>query len=239
MTTIPNSAKVLIGVVVVASVLALALGLRENPQQLQGFTFPLLLAAAIIASRFKVKLPGLSSTMSGNLPVILLAVLQLNLLPACVIAAAAGLAQCYGTGSRRPKAVQVVFSTSVLVNSAALAYGILHAGVRQGAGTMMLWLMASAGVYFLANTAPVAGIVALTESKRAFQLWRQAFLWSFPNYVIGAGLSGIAASLTSVLVWKVLVTLLMVLYGVHRSYQMYVASSQAVSPRAMAAGTGH
>lgn len=238
MTNIPNSAKVLIGAVVVASLLALALALGGSQPQAVRITFPLLLATAIIASRFKVKLPGLTSTMSGNLPIILLAVLQLNLLQACFVAAAAGLAQCYGVGDRKPKAVQIVFSMCVLMNSAALAYGTFHAGARQGAGTM-LWLVLAASVYFMANTMPIAGIVALTESKRVFQLWRQAFLWSFPNYVIGAGLSGIAASLTSLLMWKVLVTLLLVLYGVYRSYQLYVASSQAVSPRAMAAGTGH
>jgi len=51
---------------------------------------------------------------------------------------------------------------------------------------------------------PIAGIIGLTECKNVAHLWRAVFLWSFPNCVNGAGLSGIAATLTTSLAWKVL-----------------------------------
>jgi hypothetical protein len=102
----------------------------------------------------------------------------------------------------------------------------------------LVWLAAATSVYFLANTVTVAGIIALTEGKKLPDLWRHVFLWSFPNYVIGAGVSGIAASISPLLAWKVLLTMLLVLYGVHRSYQMYVVHQQPTL-RTLAAGAGH
>ena len=53
-------------------------------------------------------------------------------------------------------------------------------------------------VYFLANTLPVAGIIAWTENTNPFAMWHKVFLWSFPNYVIGAGLTAIVSLFSTV-----------------------------------------
>ena len=69
--TLPIKAKVMIGMVAVASLCALSFGVVRWQSQ----AWPqlvLLLAAAALSSRLKVKLPGMTSSMSGNLPVILL-----------------------------------------------------------------------------------------------------------------------------------------------------------------------
>jgi hypothetical protein len=60
----------------------------------------------------------------------------------------------------------------------------------------MSLVLAAVG-YFLANTAPVASIIGLTEGGNPFALWHKVFLWSFPNYVIGAGLTAIASAFTT------------------------------------------
>ena len=64
--TLPIKAKVMIGMVAVASLCALSFGVVRWQSQ----AWPqlmLLLAAAALSSRFKVKLPGMSSSMSGKL----------------------------------------------------------------------------------------------------------------------------------------------------------------------------
>jgi len=48
--------------------------------------FGLLLLIAIVASRFKVKLPGLSGNMSVNLPFILIAMVELSAIEALIVA---------------------------------------------------------------------------------------------------------------------------------------------------------
>jgi uncharacterized paraquat-inducible protein A len=98
-----------------------------------------------------------------------------------------------------------------------------------------LMLVASAGVYFLANTMPVAGIIAITEKSNLFSLWHQVFLWSFPNYVIGAGLAGIASVFGNTVGWESLVALMAVLFGVYQCYKVYVGRSELRTEPLMAA----
>ena len=83
-------------------------------------------------------------------------------------------------------------------------------------------LAAAAGAYFLANTMPVAAIIAITEKGNALTLWRQVFLWSFPNYVIGAGLAGMVSVFTNAAGWQTLTVLAMVLFAVYQCFKVYV-----------------
>src|SRR5271168_495156 len=157
--TLPIKAKVMIGMVAVASLCALSLGAAFGIVRWQAQAWPqllLLLAAAALSSRFKVKLPGIKSSMSGNLPVILLAVTQLGLFASLLVAATAAVVQSYASGGNKTKPIQFVFNACTLLNAAGLAYLVYHSqlfGVHATAHTMSLVL--AAVTYFLANTAPV------------------------------------------------------------------------------------
>ena len=235
--TLPLKAKVMIGMVAVASLSALSFGVvrwqtQAWPQLL------LLMAAAALSSRLKVKLPGMTSSMSGNLPVILLAVTQLGLFASLVVAVTGAIAQSYTSGENKTKPIQFVFNACTLLNASGLAYLAYHSqiGVRAAAHTTSLIL--AAATYFLANTAPVASIIGLTEGGNPFALWHKVFLWSFPNYVIGAGLTAIASAFSTISGLATLAALMAVLFAVYQSYKMYVSRADQTQPRAMAMATG-
>jgi hypothetical protein len=236
--TLPIKAKVMIGMVAVASLCALSIGVvgwqtQAWPQLL------LLVAAAALSSRFKVKLPGMASSMSGNLPVILLGVAQLGLFASLLVAVTAALAQSYTSGGNKTKPIQFVFNACTLLNASALAYLAYHShifGAHATAHTMSLLL--AAVTYFLANTAPVASIIGLTEGGNPFVLWHKVFLWSFPNYVIGAGLTAIAYTFTTISGLTTLASLMAVLFAVYQSYKMYVGRAEQTQPQAMAMAAG-
>jgi hypothetical protein len=236
--TLPIKAKVMIGMVAVASLCALSFGVigwqaQAWPQLL------LLVAAAALSSRFKVKLPGITSSMSGNLPVILLGVTQLGLFASLLVAITAALAQSYTSGGNKTKPIQFVFNACTLLNASGLAYLAYHShifGAHATAHTLSLLL--AAVTYFLANTAPVASIIGLTEGGNPFALWHKVFLWSFPNYVIGAGLTAIAYTFTTISGLTTLAALLAVLFAVYQSYKMYVSRAEQTQPPAMAAAAG-
>jgi hypothetical protein len=97
-------------------------------------------------------------------------------------------------------------------------------------------LVLAAGTYFMANTAPVASIIGLTEGGNPFALWHKVFLWSFPNYVIGAGLTAIASAFTTVSGLATMAALMAVLFAVYQSYKMYVGHAAQPQVMAMAAG---
>ena len=230
--TLPIKAKVMIGMVAVASLCALSFGVVRWQAQ----AWPqlvLLLAAAALSSRFKVKLPGMTSSMSGNLPVILLGVTQLGLFASLLVAVTAAIAQSYSSGSgNKTKPIQFLFNACTLLNAAGLAYLVYHSqffAARTSAHMMSLVL--AAATYFLANTAPVASIIGLTEGGNPFALWHKVFLWSFPNYVIGAGLTAIVTAFTTVAGLATVATLLAVLYGVYQSYKVYVGRAEQLLPQ--------
>jgi hypothetical protein len=236
--TLPIKAKVMIGMVAVASLCALSFGvLRWQSQAWPQLV--LLSAAAAISSRFKVKLPGMTSSMSGNLPVILLGVTQLGMFGSLLVATTAAIAQSYTSGGNKTKPVQFVFNACTLLNAAGLAYLVYHSQMftsLASAHTMSL-LLASA-TYFLANTAPIASIIGLTEGGNPFSLWHKVFLWSFPNYVIGAGLTAVVSTFTTVSGLATVASLIAVLFAVYQSYKVYVDRNGQAQPQVMAMAAG-
>lgn len=231
-----NQAKLMIGTAVCGSLAAFGLGAHQVRDAVSPQLF-LLIAAGVLTSRLKVKLPGVMGNMSGNVPIVLLAILRLPLLGSVLVAATAAIAQSYASGAKRPQLAQLLFNTCTLVNASGAAYWMFHyVNPDQGIGSRMLMLAASAGIYFLANTMPVAGIIAITEKSNLFSLWHQVFLWSFPNYVIGAGLAGMASVFGSAIGWQTLAALTAVLFAVYQCYKVYVDRGQLQQPRPLAAG---
>jgi uncharacterized paraquat-inducible protein A len=100
-------------------------------------------------------------------------------------------------------------------------------------------LVAAAVAYFVANTVPVAGIIGLTEASNPVAIWHKVFLWSLPNYVIGAGLTALVSLFTSVAGVATLGALTVVLFGVYKSYKTFVAQSEQFAPKAMTMAAGH
>lgn len=235
--TLPIKAQVMIGMVAVASLSALAFGVARWQTQ----AWPqlvLLLAAAALSSRLKVKVPGLTSSMSGNLPVILLGVTQLGLFGSLLVALTAAVSQSYTSGKNKTKPVQFVFNACTLMNAAGLAYLAFHSQMFTARSTHTASLVLAAVTYFLANTAPVASIIGLTEGGNPLVLWHKVFLWSFPNYVIGAGLTAIVSAFTTISGLATIAALLTVLFGVYQSYKMYVGRADQTQLQGMAMAAG-
>jgi hypothetical protein len=185
----------------------------------------------------KVNLPKLTSTMSVNLPFILLAAMELTLLETALIGLAAGLAQCFGKFSR-PQPVHFVFNGAALSTSASLAFLAFHANSDHSFLGAAIWMAVTAVVYFVANTLPVAAIIACTEQQKMARIWYDFLLWTLPNYVLGTGLAFMAASASPWVSWKVAAPLLLVAWGVHRSYKVYTADQEQGETRAMSAAAG-
>lgn len=161
-------------------------------------------------------------------------VTQLGLLSSLLVAVTAAVAQSYGSGKLKP--VQFLFNTCTLMNACGLAYLAYHSRLFAAHGGPAVSLAVAASAYFLANTAPVAGIIGLTEGNSPFALWHKIFLWSFPNYVIGAGLAAIASFFVTITGMAGLVA---VLFGVYKSYKMYVGLTEHAHPKAFAMAASH
>src|SRR5271165_7012606 len=179
------------------------------------------LVVALAASRLKVNLPGITGTMSVNFLFMLLGVLELGLAETMAMGCAAVLVQCFDR--ERPVPIQVVFNAcstalAIAVTFFAYHYPFAHRVVRNP--STMLFLAAS--VYFVANTLPVAAVISLTERKSLRKIWADCYFWSFPYYLVGAGVAGMMSWLHGFTDWQTSLLTLPVVYLIYRSYRLYL-----------------
>jgi len=201
------------------------------------------LALAAMTSRMKVKLPGINGTMSVNLPFLLTAAVSLSAVEAAVIAFISTAVQCWPQKNAKFKPQQMAFNLSMMVFATSAASLIFNATAQSQA----LWHSSTLGLalatvtLFLGQTAPVAGVVALSEAKSARHVWLNLAQLSFPYYVVSAGVTSMVHAMTSHLGWGLALAVFPVMYVIHRSYRMYFnAMAEALRPGLMvrAAGAG-
>ena len=181
------------------------------------------LVIALVASRLKLKLPGLNGNMSVNLPFILIAVVELSLFEALLIALASTGAQCFPKGGGWPQAVKMLFNVSTMAVAVGLA-GLIFQGRMPLPPAWVpgsLLLVLAGATFFLVQTLPVATIIALTEGGTMPRIWSSIVHLSFPYYVLSAGVASIVTTASQHWGWQVPVLVLAVMYGVYRSYRVY------------------
>src|SRR5580700_9888102 len=216
-------AKLFIGVTAALGMWALADALLHW-QSVDLTRFACYLLVAVLASSLKIQLPGLDGTMSVNFLFILLSILELNLPETLVLGCTATLAQClFGTRQKRVP-LKIVFNVfSMMANAIVLSYLAYHALQRVlGAGTLPL-LVVTALIFFVANTAPVAVIISLTEGKPAHKVWAECHFWSFPFYMVGAAVVFAVGFVSKQVGWQTSLLVLPLVYWIYRSYHLYLA----------------
>jgi diguanylate cyclase (GGDEF)-like protein/putative nucleotidyltransferase with HDIG domain len=191
-------------------------GRSENP--LKFFCY---LVIALAASRLKVNLPGITGTMSVNFLFVLLGVLELSLSEAMALGAAAVVVQCFDRD--RPSPIQIAFNVcstalAIAVTFATYRYSLSHRAVNNPSTLLFL----AACVYFVANTLPVAAVISLTECRSMRKIWADCYFWSFPYYLVGAGVAGMMSWLHDFTDWQTSLLTLPVVYLIYRSYRLYL-----------------
>jgi len=179
------------------------------------------LLAALAASGLKVALPGINGSMSVNLIVILISLVELSPGEALTLGCASAVFQTLWH-QRRTEPVHVAFNLAQIAIAIQVAHLVFrYSSLLQGL-TMPLRIMATAITYFLANTILVAFVVAMTEHRSFGKTWAECYFWSFPNYLVGGAFAwGITWSNAN-LGWQASAMLVPVGYLMYRSYRLYL-----------------
>jgi len=231
----PNTwpARLYITLIGLAGAAALAIGLA-HPGFSDPGRFTALLVVAVITSRLKVKLPGMKANMSVSLPFLLLASVQMQLLPTLLIALVATVAQSIPREWSSVKLVQMVFNVSAVLVAMAFAHAVQHQ-VHFANPHGVLLLLLGAAAYLLANTTLVAGVVRLTSQPSLGKTWTSIFSLTYLYFVLSAAIAAAIAGFG--VQWSVLLLTLIVVYGAFRSFQLYfVAMSANLAPQMAHAG---
>jgi diguanylate cyclase (GGDEF)-like protein/putative nucleotidyltransferase with HDIG domain len=176
-------------------------------------------ALCALVSGLKVKLPGIEGTMSVNFLFILMGVSQMSLGETIVLGCTGTLVQCIWKSKNPVKPVKLIFSVCSMATAVTACYEFCN--LFPNRTTPNLFLAASV-VFFFMNTAPVAGVIALTENRKLAQTWRDTYFWSFPLYVVGACIAWLLCLVSRNFNWLGSLLLMPILFFVYRSYRVYL-----------------
>jgi len=177
------------------------------------------LAVCALASGLKVNLPGMKGTLSLNFLFILVGMSQMSPSETMAIACFGTLVQCLWKARTAPNAIRTLFSVATYAIAVTASYGFCSLiPVRNTAAQ----LLAASVIFFFANTAPIAGVIALTEAKPLLATWRNCYFWAFPFYVVGASIAWVLGLVSRNFHWAGSLLLLPVLFFVQRFYSLYL-----------------
>src|SRR5579863_9053741 len=215
-----SSAKAFIGLVTVLGTAVLLYGaIHQSSKNIAEFIC--YLGIAVLASRLKVNLPGITGTMSVNFLFILLGILQLSVSETLILGCASILVQCLYPD--RPSAIQITFNICASAVSTALAYWAYDFALSRDLVTSRaLALGIAASIYFVANTGSIATVISFTEGKSLRKILVECYFWSFPYYLVGAGIAGAIGWFDNAFNWENSLLVVPVIYLIYRSYSLYL-----------------
>ena len=220
------SARMFVALIVLSGLLFLG-DAAVKAKSVPSVRFVAFLAAACLAARLKIKLPGLTGTMSVNLPFILVAAAEMNSAEALAVGFISTFVQCLPKG-KKLNLVQSAFNCGTITLAIAAARFIFASpSVASVIGSPSLRLGVAATAYTLANTIPVAIIIGLTEGASILRTWREILQLSFPCLVASAGVAGVALTVARGIGWQVPLAVLPIMVGIFLSYRRYFAATAA------------
>jgi hypothetical protein len=219
----PNIAKIYIGLIVALGFALLAgclLFQPEFPNLPRYFSYLLL---AVLGSTMKVRLPGITGTMSVNFLFILIGIADFTMAETLTMGCVAILIQCIWRSRTRAKLLQVAFNIAALAISMAAAFQVSHFAMALArAESLSALLVLAACVFFLSNTLLISGVLCLMEGKSLKNIWQQCYLWSFPYYLVGSAIAGIVTVSSRTIGWEASLLVLPLMYLVYTFYRLYL-----------------
>ena len=199
----PRTAKAYIALVLASGTVTLFLAARwwswASLSQ-----FAALLCFTLLASTLKVRIPGMTSTMSPNFAFLLIAIAFFSFSQVVVAALGAALLQSFWRPKSTPRIVQVLFSAAALVLSSAFAFAVSHLIVRPFDANQVVALVLLAGTFYLSmNTVLVSIVVGLTEQQPIRQVCQHCYEWVFPYFAFGIAVIGLmSGSFSTITAWR-------------------------------------
>lgn len=223
------SAQIFVALIVISGLLLLGEA-AANARSMPTAKFLAFLLVACVAARLRVKLPGVTGTMSVNLPFILVAAAQMNTAEALAIGFTSTFFQCLAKG-KKFNGIQVAFNCSAITLAVAATRLIYAApSVASAVSSPALRLALAAAGYAMVNTVPVAIVIGLTEDVNMLRTWLEMLQLSFPYLVASAGIAGLTLTLTQETGWLVPLAVLPIMAGIFQSYRrFFAATSEAAS----------
>src|SRR5216684_1970979 len=218
----PSLAKAYIAMIAALAVAVLTVvASRWNPENFQHFV--LFSALAMLASAMKIRLPGFKTTISTNFVFILIAIALFNFGETVLIGLGGALVQSLWKTQQRPKPVQVLFNGACLTVCTAAAFWTSHSlPAVLGLNSLAAMMVLGACVFVMLNTGLVSLVISLAERRPLKQTWPSCYEWTFPYFLVGAAVAGLASAAGHGTNWGVTLLVVPVMYFVYVHYRMHI-----------------
>jgi len=218
-----TKARIYVGVIMALGLVVLALAVTrwESPDLVKYGGF---LMVAVFSAGMRLKVPGVTGTLSLTFLFVLFGVVELNGPETVVLGAVLTLVQCYWKQSERPARTKVILNVAAMALAVDVTERVYHASwLVAHTVDPSIRLAAAACALFLMNTAPAAILTAMTEARAVVPVWRENFFWSLPYYLGGAAIARGASLLANSFVgWQTVLLTGPVVYLIFRSYRLYL-----------------
>jgi hypothetical protein len=218
----PSLAKAYIATIgaLAAAVLGLA-AYRWNPQNFGHFV--LFFALTMVASAMKIRLPGLKTSISTNFVFILIGIALFSFSETVLIGLGGALVQSLWRPLHRPKLVQIIFNGACLTVCTASAFWASHTlPVFLGSSSAAAMMTVGACVYIVLNTGMVSLVISLVEGQSLKHIWPQCYEWTFPYFLVGAAVAGLASAAGQGSNFGVTLLVVPAMYFVYVYYRMRI-----------------
>ena len=220
---LPLKARLFIGLLTAVgiSVVLLSCINWESPDLLKYGGF---LMVAIFSSGLRIRVPGVTGTLSLTFLFVLFGVVQLTPSETVILGAGVTLIQCYWNQPQRPRTAQVIFNISSMALAIFATEYIYNAPwLIADNHDSALRLAAATCTLFVLNTVPVAVVISLAEERPLVPVWKECYFWSLPYYMGGAVVAQTAGFLANSFVgWQTVLLTGPVVYLIYRSYGLYL-----------------
>ncbi len=218
----PSLAKAYIAIIAaVATVVLIVVASRWNPENLAHFV--MFFALAMVASAMKIRLPGFKTTISSNFVFILVGIALFSFGETVLIGLGGALVQSLWKTQSRPKPVQVLFNAACLTVCTAAAFwasrGVL---AMLGLNSLASMMVLGACVYVMMNTGLVSLVISLAEGRPLRELWSSCYEWTFPYFLVGAAVAGLASAAGHGTNLGVTLLVVPAMYFVYVYYRMHI-----------------
>ena len=218
----PSLAKAYIAMIAALATALLAVAAsRWNPENLGHFV--LFFVLAMLASAMKIRLPGFKTTISTNFVFILIGIALFSFGETVLIGLGGALVQSLWKTQQRPKPVQVLFNGACLTVCTAVAFWTSHTVLAMlSLNSLVAMMVLGACVYVVLNTGMVSLVISLAERRPLKQVWPSCYEWTFPYFLMGAAVAGLASTAGHGTNWGVTLLVVPVMYFVYVYYRMHI-----------------
>jgi hypothetical protein len=133
------------------------------------------------------------------------------------------LVQSFWKTQQRPKLVQVLFNAACLTVCTSAAFWASHIVLTMLAlNSVPVMMVLAACLYVVLNTGLVSLVISLAEARPLGELWSSCYHWTFPYFLLGAAVAGLASVAGHGSNLGVTFLVLPVMYFVYVYYKMHI-----------------